>query len=168
VTSAQTTLGQLEPTTGFDLQQALAILEATSLPIRQIFEANTERSFSRTFLYTGVPNWFDNIDDQLQEFLSLEPNWDSYGAEPIDEDITKKTLELILLITEENTPEPFVAPVPSGGIDIEWNKQARLLSIKVRKDEIRYLLFNRDGTPNQKGQIPDDKSIDKLIALWGK
>jgi len=168
MTSAQLTSGKLsETTSGFDLQECLTVLEAVSLQVSGTLEPDQEPKVFPT-LYAGAPKWFNYIEWQIREFQLLKPNWDSYGAEPIDEEIIQKTSRLLLPINEESSQKPFVAPVPSGGIDIEWNKPARLLSIKVRKDEIRYLLFNRDGTPNQNGKIPDDKSIDELIALWQK
>jgi hypothetical protein len=63
----------------------------------------------------------------LQEFANLRPDWDSYGAEPIS-DIALRHAGLLLSDIEEvgtfaseGVLRPFaVAPLPSGGVQIEW------------------------------------------------
>lgn len=120
------------------------------------------------FFGAGSPIWLSEVEQRISEFKSLKSNWDSYGAEPVTEELCSKALKLLTSIKKENLPKPFLSPTPDGGIDIEWNKQSCLLSIKVRKNEIRSLLFNRDNTPNEKEKISDINYVNELISKWEK
>lgn len=155
-------------TSGFNLEDLIRAYKAM-LPEfpKTLVTDNPEQDISSNF-YAGSPNWSPKIEMQLREINSWDPNWDSYGAAKINDEIVAKAFKLLIFIGMDNPPEPIVVPVPDGGVDIEWNKESCLLSIKIREEEVRYLLFYRDGTPNQSGKITDDMNLKKLITLWEK
>ena len=61
------------------------------------------------WLRPGDPN-------RLDEFKSLEDNWDSYGADPI----SPKAIATAKSLLRACTPPDFIAPRADGGVQLEW------------------------------------------------
>lgn len=71
--------------------------------------------------------------DTLQEWDELKyPNWNNYGAQPLSE----KALTIAHIIADAmEKGGVFVAPLASGGIQIEWeNKDGDYFEIEVYPD----------------------------------
>lgn len=65
--------------------------------------------------------WREDVLDEINALLSLEPNWDSYGAQAIDGGCTGKAAVFVLLLAEhKKLPRPSVVPTSGGGVQIEW------------------------------------------------
>ncbi len=64
---------------------------------------------SITWLHPGDPN-------RLDEFKSLEEDWDSYGADPIS---PKAIVTAKNLLRTCSRPD-FIAPLADGGVQLEW------------------------------------------------
>ena len=56
----------------------------------------------------------------LQKLSELDPNWDSYDAEPITEAAIKATKDLLLILEIGRKPD-FILPLSDGGIQLEWS-----------------------------------------------
>lgn len=64
----------------------------------------------------------DDMNARLDRFLveCAEPDWDSYGAEPISPasvEVARRWVPIMAAI-----PGCVVAPVPSGGVLFEWEE----------------------------------------------
>jgi hypothetical protein len=61
----------------------------------------------------------ENVWDQIR---ALEKGWDSYGGNPISEDVinTAQWIQLFFKNTGLNEPHPI--PGPDGSITFEWDK----------------------------------------------
>ncbi len=91
------------------------------------------------------------IQLNLQQLLQLPENWDSYGARPISSVAAEKALAILERaqhwgdLTQDT---PFIAPLASGGIQMEWgspNGQKELLiEVPYSGDKVRYLLVEVD------------------------
>lgn len=163
MTSAEMTSAQpYGRTTGFDQQLTAMVLEQLSTLL--VFPDFDETQENIKNLYTG-PKWLGIVDDRMEEFLELDDNWNSYGAKRINEEIPPKALRLLLKIDSSDTPEPFVAPTPDGGIDIEWNTEDKLLSFKVRPDGMRYFFADRKTKQKDGAEISDSTDINELLKL---
>lgn len=122
------------------------------------------KEFQKFWLIGGI-RWLDDIEFELDELKTLEENWDSYGGQPIDRELIPKAMELLRAIRSSGVSKPFVAPVPNGGINIEWNTPEKFLGVKIRKDEIRYFFANRvDGT-KKPGKIIKNEEINSVLDL---
>ena len=64
---------------------------------------------------------------------SLERDWDHSGAEPISWFALQTALELVLQILAlyPNLEAPFIAPLPTGGLQLEWSKGRTDLEVEV-------------------------------------
>jgi len=91
------------------------------------------------------PNWakrerFSEAFERVGQFSTMEPNWDSYGSEPINEDCISKAIDILNRLIEFrenegiNISAPFVAPLSDGGIQFEWESKLRYLEISISSD----------------------------------
>lgn len=88
------------------------------------------------------------IAQALSSLLVLPPNWDSYGAQPIDPRCIEYARTLLRSIMKPDTPAPAVVPTSQGGVQLEWHTKGLDLEIEVRSPEQCYVLYenHRDGT----------------------
>lgn len=60
-------------------------------------------------------------EQRLEELRQLPDNWDSYGAPRITDKALEKARSVLTLMTATGSfAQPFVAPSPNGGVQIEW------------------------------------------------
>ena len=64
------------------------------------------------------PAWFPPVVDTIGKLLLLPPNWDSYGAYPVDPQSAGAALELLAQLMASDTPAPDVIPTNRGGIQL--------------------------------------------------
>jgi hypothetical protein len=76
----------------------------------------------------------------------LQPNWDSYGGAPVSALAIEAVIRLFDL--RPYVREPFIAPVASGGLQLEW---------AVGDVEIE-VEFDRDGGVSVLWTAPDEQS----------
>ncbi len=91
-----------------------------------------------------VPDWIHNVIAKLNEFLTLEENWDSYGAEKIDVNSTIFVFEMLTELIKIDITEPFIFPSNDGGIQMEWHKADVDFEIKINPDRNVEFLFDDD------------------------
>ena len=110
------------------------------------------------------PWWLDRCLKKLDEFKDLEPNWNSYDGLPIDHDLISQAKALLESVSILDIPEPFVAPVSSGGINFEWDMPLRYLSIKIRPEGVRFFCVKKiENEEKEKGLIKD--GLDSVLSL---
>jgi hypothetical protein len=78
-----------------------------------------------------IPAWFFAVSSGVLALMDLGEDWDSYGAPPLDRAAAKHALELLLTISDRETPPPAVVPVPNGSIQIEWHCRGMDLELEV-------------------------------------
>ena len=118
-----------------------------------------------------------NIDavasERISRLAKLEPDWDGYGGEPITQEAIEKTASLLTIIqglTGGNLPSPFIAPLPDGGLELEWELDSGVeltLIVPSGGGETKYLL----DVPTVSGEIEEseglllrDASLSELVA----
>jgi len=87
-----------------------------------------EAAFSRAETRS---TWFKTAVAELGDLLHLPPNWDSYGAKPVDQRNIGAALELLIRIMQDDTPAPSVVPTTTGGVQLEWHLQGIDLEVEV-------------------------------------
>lgn len=83
-----------------------------------------------------VPNYLVRPYRRLTEFEAFEEDWDSYGAPPISNRAIDAARQLLLRLPrrlgEIEDASPYaVAPLASGGIQLEWRGNRRALEIEI-------------------------------------
>lgn len=68
---------------------------------------------------------------QLARLLAMPPDWDSYGASPIDRQKAGAALYLVWIAIVSGAPVPAIVPTSDGGIQLEWHRRGVDLEIRV-------------------------------------
>jgi hypothetical protein len=77
------------------------------------------------------PNWLLPTIEKFSQLLALGPNWDSYGAQPIDAQRVLAALGLLGRVMHNDSPSPAVVPTNGGGVQLEWHTDGVDLEIDV-------------------------------------
>jgi hypothetical protein len=88
---------------------------------------------------------------RLNELAQLQPNWDSYDAEALTPSAIAAASLLITSVNEDRrsltgrpAPPWVVAPVPDGGVQVEWMASPRKIVVQIDPDgELSYLVVDR-------------------------
>jgi hypothetical protein len=90
---------------------------------------------------------------RLTELAALEADWDSYGTDPptnLAITTARQVLEAVaerLASAAGTDPAPyFIAPVPTGGVQLEWTGPASEIEVEIGPEgALGYLLVRREG-----------------------
>lgn len=73
---------------------------------------------------------------QLRGFGRLEPDWNSYGAKPIAQTAITMATDVLTQVARIARVRPdFVAPLASGGIQLEWAGAGAEIAVRVSSDQ---------------------------------
>jgi hypothetical protein len=107
--------------------------------------------------------WFMLIASKLVELLKLPPNWDSYGARPIDPIHVRAALQVLLRIMGDETPMPFVVPTNRGGIQMEWHVHGLDLEIETVSAQ-RIRVSFEDEMSSEEWEADLGTAVERLTA----
>lgn len=85
---------------------------------------------------------------KIQELGTLEKNWDSYGAPPIDRRVMAIATDIVHLI---KTKHIQIIPMSSGGIALSWGLENLVIevesdAISISYDSEKYGALYSDGS----------------------
>lgn len=106
---------------------------------------------------------------RIGRFVKFTENWDSYGAKVINKNciirgvVILKELINLRFATRFEIPVPFIAPLSSGGIQMEWEKDERYLEISITSDPPTADYFAADKA--KEGQLTLEGSLRSASAL---
>ena len=99
--------------------------------------------------------------EKIKRLTNLEPNWDGYGGTPPTEEAVKATAKLLLethQIEQGLLESLFIAPLPEGGLELEWDLDSGaelMLVIPSTGTVIRYLL----DEPTSSGRVIESEGV---------
>jgi hypothetical protein len=100
--------------------------------------------------------WLMRALKSIAGLLSLQPNWDSYGASPIDPKRAGFALSILTQLMGDQTPPPTIVPTVSGGIQLEWHMKGIDLEVEVSSEaEGTFYVFDHNTGYEQEGSIPE-------------
>ena len=111
--------------------------------------------------------------ERIKKLTSLEPGWDGYGGVAPTQKAIKVTAELLLethRLTGGLLESPFIAPLPEGGLELEWELDSGaelMLVIPPTGTDVRYLLDEPTSSGNVKeseGIVTKDATLNQLIS----
>src|SRR5487761_353267 len=79
----------------------------------------------------STPEWLAPTVEQLSALLTLAPNWDSYGAKPVDPHVAFAALKLLSRVMRGDSPPPSVVPTNGGGLQLEWHVHGIDLEVAI-------------------------------------
>lgn len=101
---------------------------------------------------------------KLFALRSLGAGWDSYGAQPIRQEIIERAAQWIPGFLQTSTPGPAVVPQVNGGLQLEWHRKGIDLEIYVDStDNIRFAA--EDRTSGEAIETPLTGNED-LLRRW--
>lgn len=91
---------------------------------------------------------------QLYEISKLLPDWDGYGADPVDSACVDRAAT-ILLALPSRVPSPETTPNPNGTISLDWECAGQAVSLEV--GVARYSAFweSEHGLRTDQGDLTD-------------
>lgn len=98
----------------------------------------------------------------LEEIYALKDNWDSYGGIPVLDNVIQQTTELMCLVAKEfNDILYAIAPVPDGGLFLEWRAGIPLwhTKLQVRVSPNGQLAYLRIRTIDGKREVEECSNV---------
>lgn len=113
-----------------------------------------------------LPAWFDPLMQGFVDVLTLPPNWDSYHAGVIDPKLVQDAMNFINGILTPASPAPRVAPLSSGGVQLEWHRNGVDLEVVFDRGEQPFFYFqNRADGEESEHSLPEDRQLlSSIIA----
>ncbi len=132
-------------------------------------------------VYAALPRW--NIMAQLNQafqsigrFARFPENWDSYDAKAIDSECISRGVSIfkglvkLRSVAEVQIPAPFVAPLSTGGIQIEWEEGERYLEVSITPDPLSVDYFAtdkaREGQLTLEGPLRSTSALKELLTWF--
>ena len=114
---------------------------------------------------TSLPEWFSELAKEVVCLMSLPPDWDSYGADPIDAATVQDALKALVLILKPGLPQPRVFPDSAGGVGFEFHTSNAELTLIVHPTSgTSFYLEDLINGQDQEGEgLPE--SLDGLISV---
>lgn len=67
----------------------------------------------------------------MVDLLTLPPDWDANGGDPIEMEVVNAAFAFIPTVLEAGSPAPWVVPMSDGGIQLEWHTQGAELEVAI-------------------------------------
>lgn len=81
-----------------------------------------------------------SLRSRLLELWALQPGWLDGAGEAIDRAVLRRVQLLLDQLTSRAVPRPHVFPTPEGGVQLEWSRAPREISVTLQPDEVAYAL----------------------------
>ncbi|HEV8370988.1 MAG TPA: hypothetical protein VGQ39_23780 [Pyrinomonadaceae bacterium] len=78
-----------------------------------------------------VADWYLESLEIVRRLGNMDEGWDGYGSPSIPVRATIKANYILSLVSLYRMNEPHIAPVPGGGLQLEWDCDNRSLEIEV-------------------------------------
>jgi hypothetical protein len=116
---------------------------------------------SRTDLTVSTMAHDPRVEERLAKLSKLEPDWDGYGGDPPTEAAVSRTkilLREIHELTGGSLEVPFIAPLPDGGLELEWELDSgveMMLVVPPTGRDVEYLL----DEPTDSGEVIESEGL---------
>lgn len=103
--------------------------------------------------------WLVDVTDEMRSYLTLAPDWDSYGAGPVRKEIVDVAILIAEIMARFGFSRPMVCPQSSGGVFLEWEYASRALTVDLDGNEGFSFSYESPGKPESKGDFQDLVSL---------
>lgn len=111
-------------------------------------------------------NLLNTIAKSINELLSLEPDWDSYGGLPTSEAAARKAIKIVSGFVAQSARLPAIVPVNDGGVQLEWHNNGWDVEIEVHPDGAVSTFIDNGSISNtwRNHQLPQDRQFIEALA----
>lgn len=119
----------------------------------------------------------ETVAKRLLDLLRLPPGWDGYGARPVSLSAASRAASVAtgaLKLRASALPEPFIAPTPDGGLQLEWKSpqgKELILEIPPGPGEPTFLLVEPTTSGEERetqGTIGQPHSLRELLLRFSR
>jgi hypothetical protein len=82
-----------------------------------------------------IPDWLPAVADRLVTISALPDDWDRYGGRATDPRHFGTVLRILARVMDESSELPWIVPLPSGGLQLEWDGPRGHLQFVIDDDE---------------------------------
>jgi hypothetical protein len=108
--------------------------------------------------------WHMNTLARIYQLAQLPVNWDGYGSPKIQGAARENAARLVALLALSEPPTPHIAPVPGGGIQLEWVCENRELEFEILPDgKLEFLATLETGEMLESPLSDWNKQVPYLI-----
>lgn len=136
--------------------------DAASRAYKRVFDSVASSLRQSTFLTTKA--LFAQAQESLESTATLEPNWDSYGAEPPNETARALTLHILSSLEVSCLPPTRVMPSVEGGIGLAFVEQDKRADVEVyNTGEVAAAIYSGLGAPETWAVGDTERSLKTTI-----
>ncbi len=115
-------------------------------------------------------NWLSSALHRIRQISELPENWDSYGSTKVTSKALEASKTVLYQLHEEVLPDPFICPVPGGGIQFEWEVGTRELELEFMPNgSIEFLTVDKAAANLEDGMmegVVDGFSSVVVLSNW--
>lgn len=117
-----------------------------------------------------LAHWIVNILERLQALAALGPNWDTYGAPPVDRELIPEVLQFLASSWGSGgLPLPAIVPTSTGGFQVEWSSGGLEVEVEWKRigSDPTVLLCDENTGEEWEGSCLDEKfslALERLRA----
>ena len=139
------------------------------IPLVRKTEPETE-AFAGVFAkHEELPDWLSDVLSQIEGLRNLPPNWDSYGAVPVDPRSISAAREVIARLARYvNVGKPAVGATPDGDVGFSWDVGDWSIDADIAPSgRISYVyLDERDHVNDEDTWTNDPCDLLHLLTQW--
>lgn len=95
---------------------------------------------------------FEQELERLQQLAQLKQGWDGNGAMPLSPvAVAHAALKAYSVLSAYGKAPSFIAPIPDGGVQVEWDSGTSALELTIGQDGYKEILL----VLNQDSDIPE-------------
>lgn len=114
------------------------------------------------------PKWLRDTITKLQNLATLQENWDSYGASPVNADSIFRAQELVCYLAMfVGVDEPAVGATPDGEAGLSWDGGPWSLDVDIAPDGRIDYVYIDDRDSSQDVEMSTRRPHDLLMYLTG-
>ncbi len=109
--------------------------------------------------------WSKYIENRFDQLNNLERGWDSYDASPIRYTTAKFVGDMLEALYFDGLKTPVIAPLKSGGIQLEWHRGEDCLEIEVERPNFAncYICIEADDIEDEFRIKSDFSKIREML-----
>ncbi len=110
-------------------------------------------------------DFVEEVQSALDSLRALAPNWDGYGAPPIDPAVIDAAKTFVANLPDKQSPRPRVVPMSNGTLQLEWHRGSKSLELEFESPSIiRYLQWHPEQRIEEEDSFPN-ADLEKAMGL---